>query len=284
MLKMSVRMRLKKANDHLKNGKLTLRFLIDAYDAFLRHPSKSRAAKILGFRSNDSLRLLFKEHAPLRLVKELADERREQNNTLEKYILGNMSEEARAIWDDIKLTIEEDMPRTPSVMRHAGLKLKKEIFLQAMVTGSYNLSKACAVAGVAMEEYQQWNKKDHEFKKLVNEIHQHKKDFFESKLVDLCDAGHPSAIIFVNRTLNADRGYTERLQIEDGRESAGGFNLAELDLDIETRKKILEAVRKLRASQQSSKVVDITSPMNGVKQLAERNGHDEKVVDVEEVA
>lgn len=278
--------RRKNKTDHLKNGKLTLRFLIDAYDAFLRHGSMERVARILGFSSNyiGAMKLLMKRHPSLKMVKELADERRNQNDTLQKYILGNMSKEARLIWEDIHMTIEEDVPRTPAVMRHASLKLKKEIFLQALVTGSYNLSKACVVAGVSVKDYDTWGRNDPEFKMLLDEVQQHKKDFFEQKLVELCDAGHPSAIIFVNRTLNADRGYTERLQIEDGRESSANFNLNELDLDIETRKKILEAIRKLKTSQQASKVVDITSSANGVKRLAEKNGHDEKVVDVEEVA
>jgi len=264
----------------VKNGKLTLRILIDVYDSFLRDSRIERAARAAGMTSAN-FSILLKKYPSLRMVHDLAAERRDQSNTLVKYVLGNLSKEAREIWKDIHLTLEEDLPRTPRVMRTASLKLKKEIFLHAMVSGSYNISKACAMAGVTPVDHDSWIQADPRFKMLMGEIHQHKKDFFESKLVDLCALGHPSAIIFVNRTLNADRGYTERLQIENGSESSGNFNLAELDLDIETRKKILEAVRKQR-QKSGANVVDITPP-NGFKQLAENNGH-EKVVDVEEVA
>lgn len=66
-------------------------------------------------------------------------------------------------------------------------------------------------------------------------------------MIGLVEEGHPNAVIFANRTQNADRGYNERLIIES-KETSGGsrtnFNIADLDLDVPTLKKIQIAIQK----------------------------------------
>jgi hypothetical protein len=61
----------------------------------------------------------------------------------------------------------------------------------------------------------------------------------------LVEERHPGAVIFANRTVNADRGYTEKMQVEhSGSVAARGYQMEDIMpyLDIDTRRKILDAI------------------------------------------
>ena len=74
-----------------------------------------------------------------------------------------------------------------------------------------------------------------------------KKNFFESSLIGLVEEGHPGAVIFANKTVNADRGYSEKLRIEHTAQGNDLIDINELELDLDTRKKILDAIRSKKA-------------------------------------
>lgn len=258
--------------------KITLRFLLDVYDGFLREQDIDKVSETLGIKASTGyLFTLIKKNKNVKLAKELADERRGKNNTLANYILGNLSPKAQKIWDKISFWLDNERPiQTPKELKNCSKELRQEIFLQALVSCSYNVSKACRIAGVNRYTLQTWKDTDIDFGELVEEIHRHKKDFFENALVDLVQMGYPGAVMFVNRTINADRGYNERLSIEHTHQIGSGIDITQLDLDIETRKKILEAIRKRKAT-----VLQANGHTNGdvidaeeVKQLPE-NTQDE---------
>ena len=86
---------------------------------------------------------------------------------------------------------------------------------------------------------------------MIEEIEWHKCNFFEEALVDLVAMRNPGAVMFVNRTKNADRGYSEKIQVEHSGAIATSVSVDELELPMETRKELLRAVR-------ASKVIDVT--------------------------
>ncbi len=97
----------------------------------------------------------------------------------------------------------------------------------------------------------------------MDELNEAKKDFFENALMGLIDCGYPGAIVFANRTQNADRGYNEKIQLEHtGNVTHSMIDLSELNLDIETRRKILDAIRE---KNRPENVVDVE-----VKEIPER--------------
>jgi len=236
----------------LRERKFTLRFILDFYDAFLREPDLRKVSEALNISDkNGQLGIWIKSSKHLKLAKELADERRGKTNSLANYILGNLSSEARKVWDDIEFYIDADAPVTPRGMENLSTSIRKEIFLQALVSCSYNFSKACRIAGINRQTYEAWQTGDLSFHELVKEIQHHKKDYFENALMDLVEQKYPGAVMFVNRTINADRGYNEKLTIEHT--GSVGLDISGLDLDLDTKRKILEAIRKKK---QQGNVID----------------------------
>ena len=243
--------------------KFSLRFIIDVYDVFLRDPSILKAAKALGVKSHGQFCVWLKRNKHLRLAKELADERRDKTNTLPKYILGNLSPKAKKLWQEIEFYVEQDRIRsTPLCMTRCSKQLRQEIYLHALINCSYNISRACVIAGTNRQEVRTWAINDPNFRQMMDEIHDLKKDFFENALMDLVEMRYPNAVMFVNRTINADRGYSEKLRIEHSG-PVQGIDIDALDLDLDTRRKILQAVR-------------------AQKEKFQANGHGE-IIDAEEV-
>jgi hypothetical protein len=241
-----------------REKKFTLRFILDFYDAFLRESDINKVSEALGIPSkNGTLHTWIKTNNHLKLAKELADERRGKNNTLANYILGNLSPKAQKIWKEIEFWIDNDEPfTTPKSMNNCSKELRQEIFLQALVRCSYNISKACLISGINRQTMELWQTSDPDFRELVQEIHRHKKDFFETALMDLVEQRYPGAVMFVNRTINADRGYSERLDINHTHTLGTGIDINQLDLDIDTRRKILEAIR-VKKQKTNGNVVDV---------------------------
>jgi hypothetical protein len=155
----------------------------------------------------------------------------------------------RKVWDKIDPAAnpedvlgEEDLR---DLMLEGGPDAKKHLFLHAMVACNFNASEACRKVGVSLSAFADWRVKDPAFAELLNEVNEHKKNFFESKLIQKVDEGDTAAVIFVNRTANRDRGYGEKLTIDH----AHTHSMVTLDrvlelLDVDTKRKVLDAVER----------------------------------------
>jgi len=84
----------------------------------------------------------------------------------------------------------------------------------------------------------------------VDEIHWHKANYFESAFIGRVAAGDTPAIIHAVKTKCRHRGYNDKIEVEHsgtiGNEHT--FSITDLDLDVDTRKKVLEALRKKLAA------------------------------------
>ena len=121
------------------------------------------------------------------------------------------------------------------------LRHKQQLFLYAILSCNFNTSEACRKANVSPHIIGKWMK-DKWFAELRKGIEVAKKDLFESCLVGLVKQGDPSATIFANKTINRDRGYSDKIVIET-RESPGK-TLEQLNLTLEERLLILERLRE----------------------------------------
>jgi len=225
-----------------RSKKFTLRFLLDLYDAFLRTPDLIKVSEALNLpAANGTLCAWIKRYPDLKMVKDLADERRQKQDTLPHYILGKLSPEARAIWNELAFWKDGDVPGR--ITERIDKRLRKELFFHALINCSYNISRACELVGLGRQTMRAWQEEP-EFIELMKVIQIHKKDFFENALMDLVEVRYPGAVMFVNRTINADRGYSEKVTVEHTGQVMVGIDVSQLDLDLETRRKILEAVRR----------------------------------------
>lgn len=99
---------------------------------------------------------------------------------------------------------------------------KKEQFLGELENVMGIVSQAAKRVGIDRTTPYRWRTEDNQFAKDMDEIQNVVLDFAESKLYELVDDKHPTAIIFLLKTKGKDRGYVERQEFD----IEGGFNLS----------------------------------------------------------
>jgi len=235
------------------NKKINLEFLLVMYDCLLRGMGLSALAATLEV-PQDSLVRWRKTREDVMTVHRLAAERKKTLDDVGEYMLGKLSKPARKIWKQVEFYLESNDNKVPSVVRQElATHVRQELFLHAMMLSNWNMSKSCRLAGVTREQALKWNE-EIGFKKALKELQEAKKDFFEDALMGLVRDGYPGAIVFANRTQNADRGYTEKVEVKhSGMIHHSALNLDELELSFETRREILNAVRKKRELRENPK-------------------------------
>lgn len=230
--------------------KPTAEFLINFYDASLRQETNTAIASLLGITVDTLVRRLEASNA-MQTAKTLAEARRGNGATLANYVYKRLSPEAQKTWDEVQFWHDSSSSyeRIEQILGGKTTRLRQELFIHALVCNSFDVSSACYVTATSRARLNQW-KQDVEFRLLVEEIQTHKANFFEKALIDLVVDKNPSAIIFANKTINANRGYSEKVTIEHtGAIGIGLIDLDKLNLPLETRKVILEAMKVYEASQ-----------------------------------
>jgi hypothetical protein len=253
-------------SDRIKDRKPTVIYLIDWYDAWLRLEDASDVANALNV-TTATVHNHLDKYADLKYAKEQADKRRGARTVFSRYILDSLSAEARETWAKMQFweNSTSSFERVESILSGKTKRVRQEIFLHAVISTGFDLSAACRMSGVSYDMLQGWRETDMDFRRMVEEIQFHKKNFFERALIGLVEQGHPAATIHANETVNADRGYSKKLTITNN-DGAGRFSIDDLDLDIDTRRKVLEAIRK-RALRQEN--VDVEA-IKVVKALPEK--------------
>lgn len=232
-----------------KNTK-KLSFILEFYEAYRTEERMQKVAARLNMNVL-TLQGWIQRYPHLRQIRQaaLAHRQKAPDASLEQYVYKHLSPEAREAWDEIRgIDAEEDpLGAIREVFATKGEKIQKEVFLHSMVSNGWNQSEACRTVGIPLSRVRTWCEKDPEFLNLAREMLVHKKNFCESALMGLVAEGVPHAVTFVNKTLNADRGYSEKIQVEHSGQidhTIGFYSVEDLDLDLETRKKILAAIRR----------------------------------------
>ena len=127
------------------------------------------------------------------------------------YVYHRLPPELQEIWDRINLCDESPCGyiRIKALLGGTSCAARQHLYLYALVATGFNASEACRKLCLSFRTVQSWAYQDPDFGALVDEIHWHKKNYFEAHLIQRVAEGDPSCTIFVNRTLNADRGYRE---------------------------------------------------------------------------
>jgi len=234
-----------------------LEFILRFYDACLRDADISHVAKALD-RNHQVLRKQIKADPELQLAKTLADQNRKMPGDgleLKDYILERLSPDARKVWEDIQFW-EDNTGKIDAILNGKSKRIKQELFIHALVSTCFDVSASCKMVGVSRNSLEMW-KHDIDFRQMLDDVQWHRKNFFESALLDLVQLRNPAAVMFVNRTQNRDRGYGEKIEVDHTGIAGTGIDIDELDLDLDTRKKILEAVRRKAAADKAKPVVEM---------------------------
>lgn len=253
------------ANKHIVGKKPTLRFLLDWYDVWLRQDTWEGAARALEV-SEAPLKKWHAAHKDLQEAKALADTRRGTMKTMQDYVFGHLSSDAQDVWEKLQFWGNSSSAsiKVEQILSGKTKQLRQELFIHALVSSGFDYSAACRMVHVSRSTFESW-RLEPEFRNLVNEIQWHKKNFFEKGLVDLVTMRHPGAVIWANKTINRDRGYGDSVEIEYSGKVDVGISIDELPLDIDTRRKILDAIRQAKQIE-PGKLVELT---NGHRQRDE---------------
>ncbi len=190
-------------------------------------------------------------------LKEGRKERKDMKNGLSGYIFDRLTPEARQVWDRLKTTWEsaDEQSRERKlrdVLDGSSEATTKALFLHAVAFTNFDPSTAMKMVGISKRQVKKWADDDREFLEALDEIEEHKKNWYESKLTGLVAANHDGAILFVNRTYNADRGYSPKQTMNVtstvNHVHSGQVTLETLSpyLDLPTLEKLHAAVRALQ--------------------------------------
>lgn len=223
-------------------------FYVKTYRLAKSGHTKARIAQIIGVGVVTFNRWLTKRPA-LRVALKEGRLRTQSAVNFRRYVYRRLPPQLQAIWDRInKLEKKKNgITRIEAILEDAGKAARQHLFLYAWCTGGFNSSAACRAVNISRQMYEEWYKSDPDFHALFDEMDQHKKDFMEGALMDLIEERDTSAVIFANKTYNQDRGYGQKLEVKHSGQITHNVNvikIADLDLDIEQKKILLQAIRE----------------------------------------
>jgi len=169
------------------------------------------------------------------------------------YVYKRLPRELRLVWNRICKLDEQKggLEKIEAILDKKGKRVRQQLFLHAWISGNFSISEALRKVNISRTTLENWKKQDPEFAKLVKQIPWYRKNFFEDALSRLVAGGDSSAIIFVNKTYNRDRGYNEKVEIDmnmSGELIQNVMSVDMLKLPLETRKEILKSIRKNKSN------------------------------------
>jgi transcriptional regulator with XRE-family HTH domain len=167
-----------------------------------------------------------------------------------EYIYQKLPPELAELYNQIEACESEPngIKKIEAILRKHGKRARQHLFLHALVSSNFNVSRACSMIQISRKTFESWVTSEPEFHELMQEMDFHKKNYFESALIGLIARGDSSATIFANKTINRDRGYNEKLDLNvsgtiEHEHLHAHIAVDELQLKIETKKEILTALR-----------------------------------------
>lgn len=176
--------------------------------------------------------------------------------SFKSYVYNQLDPKIKKLWDEIDECDDgetTDIKRVEALLKKGGKRARQHIFVYAWTESHFNMSYALKKANISRTLFKNWLESEPEFAELCDEIQWHKKNFYEAGLNTLVAEKNPMVTVFANKTMNADRGFGERMKIEmDATVKANmqaHIPISKLDLTPKIKKKVLEALRKYKKEQ-----------------------------------
>lgn len=174
-----------------------------------------------------------------------------ESETFADYVHSRLPADLVPVWKEIESAgmSENPVERIEAALAGKGKRGRQWMFLHALVTSNFNVTEASRKTNIDRRTFQLWMKNDDGFARIIDQIYESKKDLVEGKLFQLIEQGDTSAVLFASRTLNKDRGYgdSKTIKVDQTTTHRHLIDIDELDLTLEVRRAILEALRKKQA-------------------------------------
>ena len=169
------------------------------------------------------------------------------------YVYQHLSPELRSLWDEIHecAQLENGVERVEAALRNGGKYARQHLFVHALATTCFNVSKSMRLLNVSRKMYDDWRKNDPGFADLLDEMNWHKQNFFEQAFIGRVAAGDTPAILHAVKSQLGHRGYGDKMQMEHTGtiEHKHTVDVTDLNLPLEARVAILDAVEVHEAEQ-----------------------------------
>jgi DNA-binding XRE family transcriptional regulator len=230
-------------------------FIITAYELAREGTTEFNIARVLGI-SKPSF-VLWEKNKPLFKMAITRGRMFHKHGTtpycdMMDYIYRKLPEDLKELWQKLhQFNLANDgIDKVEALFAGKGRIVRQKMYITALVKCNFNVAAACRMTGLARDRVEKW-KRDFEFQRLIKEVGEIEKDWAESCLRRLVQAGDATATIHLNRCRNADRGLNEKTQIDVNVHGQINHNhkiiaIETLDLPISIQKMILEKVREQR--------------------------------------
>jgi hypothetical protein len=186
-------------------------------------------------------------------------------NPLSEYLLDQLDPEVKELWNELKATDKDPLRiQIQRTIFDRGEYEQQKLLCFALASTLFDVNKCCELLGIPKSRLDTWIAADARFANLWREMQWKKQNFIESSLMGKIREGDTKAIIFANQTLNKDRGYGQELKVSGTINHVHGLiDLDKLNLDIETRAKLIESSREAGIIDVDGLVIE----SNGVSRL-----------------
>lgn len=230
----------------MAEGKWRLEYIFICYDLAKAGLSEAKTAETIGI-TRQTLREWRIKHPLLDKAIKYAKRTIGENGmaTFKDYVFMRLPKHLKSLWRELEAYGSDvSTARIETLMKDQGKRARQHLFVHALISHNFNISEACRRVGVSYAGVVKWQQEE-SFRELMHEMQQHKKNFFESALVNLVKQGDSAATIFANKTLNRDRGYSDKVQIEHTHTHTHAMvAIDQLDLPLDVRKLILDKIRE----------------------------------------
>lgn len=232
---------------------------VTAYQYARDGMSDEQTAKSLGVSGNTLRRWCTKDKA---LVDALergreVDSGGKTNTTFRDYVYRHLAPDLQKLWDEIDecAELENGVERVEALLHNGGKRARQHLFIHALTSSAFNVSASMHKMNMTRKTYDGWCANDPHFAELIDEMHFHKDNFFETAFMRRVQAGDTPAIIHAVKTKLRKRGYGEKIEVEHTGtvKHEHHIDVSTLGLPLATQRTILDAMRA-----QQAKLVEAT--------------------------
>ena len=206
-------------------------------------------------------------HKPA-LKKALDDGRRPESVRVARFkdhARSKLGDACKDLWGRLSSPEREERAAARKELEAGGPRARQRMYAYALLECNFSKTKARHYTGVTFKDLGLWDK-DPKFNRMLNEVHEAKKDFFEGAFLELVERGDSAAVIHAAKTVNRDRGYGEKIEIEQ-----------KVTLEVVQRK---EAMRRLTVAEKKA-LLEILAKMRGPALLGSKDQGKIEPVDAE---
>lgn len=194
---------------------------------------------------------------------------------LADYVYNRLPSRLQELWDRIDECekVRNGTRKIELLLAEAGKTARQHLFLYALVRSAFNTSDACSKVLITLKELEDWKNNDPEFAELVDEIHEHKRNWCEGAVFRGVANDVPQLVMYANTALNADKGYgaktvnvNKKVDATHKHEHVHAVITTEQvmgALDLQGKIKLMNALKQVKVQRQEDEQRGTTPPQPG---------------------